>query len=613
MEEEERVLNQAKQFLSKTIKQYQDIEKSMQNKVNEINGDTKPKKNIFSKIFDAVTSPLRKNIEIIQKIISLPVIIGRTIIGNTVIKGVGDILSEEGSKVTNEPIEEEKKKTDDSSIPPLSGVLSYNPNVYSEEVLMMQKRLNEIYAGVSGYKKIKEDGYFGPETLAAVNRYKEEHGLWNFGEYEGKVGETTWRHLFTPRPGEKVQHNENPTVSKEKNEPVVVDDPGLGGSTGGASTDAARQKIVDEAAYWIGKGVAYQFGSPHYNNESPVKRILSHSNPPASLDCSDFVAGVYATALGISFDDYTGSQLKVGTSVDITKAKAGDFSDLKPGDLIIFDWPSNGTTPDGDHVAIYVGGAKAPDGSIYPEGTFIHQGSSGTKQASLNDKWEITNNNYVRTAICGINRVIQDNNTYINNPSAGQKAIPSTDKPPMYYYEACSIGLVNSINTTKFNLDLNNIKNIYDNNKATYEEISQLTGIPPELICALHYRESGCDFNTYLHNGQPLGTPTTIVPVGRLFSDFKEAAVDALLSFKWIRDQFGITSDCNDLASLMAFAETYNGTGYRDYHNMVSPYVFSGTNVYQKGKYVSDGKFDPNAVDGQPGVYILVCKLMNLI
>jgi peptidoglycan hydrolase-like protein with peptidoglycan-binding domain len=222
LDEEERVLNQVTQFLSKTIKQYQDIEKSMQNKVNEINGDTKTKTNIFSKILDAAISSLRKKVEIIQKIISLPVIIGSTIIGNTVIKGIGDILSKEGNEVTNEPVEEKKEKTDDSSIPPLSGVLSYNPNVYSEEVLMLQRRLNEIYAGVSGYKKIKEDGYFGPETLAAVNRYKEEHGLWNFGEYEGKVGETTWNHMFGIKIEERSGQPEVNTVDDQKNDKSAV-------------------------------------------------------------------------------------------------------------------------------------------------------------------------------------------------------------------------------------------------------------------------------------------------------------------------------------------------------------------------------------------------------
>lgn len=38
-------------------------------------------------------------------------------------------------------------------------------------------------------------GYFGPKTLAAVNAYKNDAGLWNFGEYEGVVGLTTWQSL----------------------------------------------------------------------------------------------------------------------------------------------------------------------------------------------------------------------------------------------------------------------------------------------------------------------------------------------------------------------------------------------------------------------------------
>jgi peptidoglycan hydrolase-like protein with peptidoglycan-binding domain len=113
----------------------------------------------------------------------MPLIIGKSIIGNTVLKKIRDVLSKDGYKATNKPIEVEKEKPDSNLIPPLSGILSYSPNVYSEEVLMLQKRLNEIYAGVSGYEKLKEDGYFGSKTLEAVNMYKEEHGLWNFGEY----------------------------------------------------------------------------------------------------------------------------------------------------------------------------------------------------------------------------------------------------------------------------------------------------------------------------------------------------------------------------------------------------------------------------------------------
>ena len=46
----------------------------------------------------------------------------------------------------------------------------------------------------TGYKNY---GYFGPKTEAAVNAYKESVGLWNTGVYWGRVGATTWEHLFS--------------------------------------------------------------------------------------------------------------------------------------------------------------------------------------------------------------------------------------------------------------------------------------------------------------------------------------------------------------------------------------------------------------------------------
>ena len=39
------------------------------------------------------------------------------------------------------------------------------------------------------------DGYFGQKTLNAVNAYKDAKGLWNFGQYKGIVGVTTWESL----------------------------------------------------------------------------------------------------------------------------------------------------------------------------------------------------------------------------------------------------------------------------------------------------------------------------------------------------------------------------------------------------------------------------------
>ena len=174
-------------------------------------------------------------------------------------------------------------------------------------------------------------------------------------------------------------------------------------------------------------------------------------------------------------------------------------------------------------------------------------------------------------------------------------------------YLISKINEVNPDNT--FDYDLDNFKKIYENNVEIYNKISEETGVPPELIAAFHYRESGCNFNTYLHNGQELGTPTTIVPKDRIFNDFAMAAVDALEN-KQKSSGINLTLDSN-IITMMTFAEIYNGTGYTDYRDMASPYVYSGTNVYEKGKYTSDKKFNAEVKDKQPGVYMLVMSILE--
>ena len=180
------------------------------------------------------------------------------------------------------------------------------------------------------------------------------------------------------------------------------------------------------------------------------------------------------------------------------------------------------------------------------------------------------------------------------------------------YYENTWSLLANikEINTDgKFDYDITNFKKIYAANKEIYEKISAETGVPPELIAALHYRESGCNFNTYLHNGDELGKPTTNYPQGILFNDFTEAAIDAL---KRELDSKNITmTQDSSMAAMMTFAEIYNGTGYTNNNYTASPYVYSGTNIYTSGKYTSDGHYDPTVVDKQPGIYILINSLMD--
>ncbi len=55
--------------------------------------------------------------------------------------------------------------------------------------------------------------------------------------------------------------------------------------------------------------------------------------------------------------------------------------------------------------------------------------------------------------------------------------------------------------------------------------------------------------------------------------------------------------------------EGYNGLGYRN-RGVPSPYLFSGTTVYEKGKYTGDGKYSASAIDQQLGV-VAVLKRMK--
>ena len=55
--------------------------------------------------------------------------------------------------------------------------------------------------------------------------------------------------------------------------------------------------------------------------------------------------------------------------------------------------------------------------------------------------------------------------------------------------------------------------------------------------------------------------------------------------------------------------ERYNGLGYRP-HGIHSPYVWACTDLYAKGRYVADGRFDANAESRQCGA---VAMLKGLI
>ena len=142
-----------------------------------------------------------------------------------------------------------------------------------------------------------------------------------------------------------------------------------------------------------------------------------------------------------------------------------------------------------------------------------------------------------------------------------------------------------------------------------YEAVGQLVDAPWYFIAAIHNMESSLNFSRHLHNGDPLSERTRHVPADRPVNGhppftWKESAADALELRKIDR-----VTDWN-LERTLYELEGYNGWGYRLFHQHVkSPYVWSFSNQYSRGKYVADGTWSDTAVSRQCGAAVLIKRL----
>jgi lysozyme family protein/peptidoglycan hydrolase-like protein with peptidoglycan-binding domain len=158
---------------------------------------------------------------------------------------------------------------------------------------------------------------------------------------------------------------------------------------------------------------------------------------------------------------------------------------------------------------------------------------------------------------------------------------------------------------------------LISNHRTTYEDAGMAVGAPWWVIAVLHLREAGeGDVGRWLcvlHNGEKIigtGLKTRLVPEGRgPFTSFRAAAIDAF-DVEGLRDRCE-WSEC-PIEFLAYVSEKFNGFGYRDERNMVSPYLWGGTSVQQRGKYVADRKFDENAMDQQIGTMAVLKSLQQL-
>lgn len=151
-------------------------------------------------------------------------------------------------------------------------------------------------------------------------------------------------------------------------------------------------------------------------------------------------------------------------------------------------------------------------------------------------------------------------------------------------------------------------------NKSKYDPVAAKAAVPWFFIGVIHKLECDLSFSKHLHCGDPLTGRTFREPKNRPATGsppfaWDVSAVDAIQieSSKWK----SFATDWSIGATLYRLV-TYNGLGYEQY-GRENPYLWSGTQHWSKGKYVSDGKYDPNfTANQQVGVATILKKMVEL-
>ena len=143
--------------------------------------------------------------------------------------------------------------------------------------------------------------------------------------------------------------------------------------------------------------------------------------------------------------------------------------------------------------------------------------------------------------------------------------------------------------------------------QGSYELVGKELGIPWAFIGVIHGMECGFTFLRFQY-GDPLTARTFHVPKDRPIAGsppftWSESAVDALTmkGYNAVHDW--------SVPHMLYLLEKYNGFGYRT-RSLPTPYLWSFSNLYDRGKFVADGHFDPNAVSKQCGAAVMLKQVL---
>ena len=143
----------------------------------------------------------------------------------------------------------------------------------------------------------------------------------------------------------------------------------------------------------------------------------------------------------------------------------------------------------------------------------------------------------------------------------------------------------------------------------SYDTVEDAVCIPWYFVGIIHAMEASFNFDAHLHNGDPLDKKTVHVPAGRPLvwlppTDWPSSAEDALTI-----EGFANQTDWS-LARTLYRMEAYNGFGSRR-KGINTPYLWAFSNHYTKGKYVADGKWNPDYVSTQCGGAVMLKALIT--
>jgi lysozyme family protein len=144
-------------------------------------------------------------------------------------------------------------------------------------------------------------------------------------------------------------------------------------------------------------------------------------------------------------------------------------------------------------------------------------------------------------------------------------------------------------------------------NRARFKAVEKAEGVPWPIVAIIKEREAGADpaFKRSIAQGDPWNAPSRNVPKGRgPFASWEAAAHDALVDCPPYAARWQDWS----IGGALTILEKYNGVGYAA-KGLPSPYLWSATDQYVKGKYVRDGVFDPDFVDRQIGCAALLIAM----